>query len=76
VGQVERRVLFEGILDVDFSIILKICRATSEKIHHKLQKYSAADRVLVDKDGMAAQFPVHISSAEPLFLPTERTRVS
>jgi aminoglycoside 6-adenylyltransferase len=68
-GQMERRVLFEGMLDVDFSIIPKrIVEQLQNKIPPQIAEiFSRGTRVLVDKDGMAAQFLVHISSAEPLY---------
>jgi len=68
-GQMERRVLFEGMLDVDFSIIPK--RIVEQLLQNKIppqiaEIFSRGIRVLVDKDGMAAQFPVQVSSGEPL----------
>ena len=68
-GQIERRVLFEGMLDVDFSIIPKriVERLLQNNIPPQIAEiFSRGARVFIDKDGMAAQFHVYISSAESL----------
>lgn len=67
-GQMERRVLFEGMLDVDFSIIPKeIAQQLMEDgIPPQIAEiFRRGTRVLVNKDGNAAQISAHISSAEP-----------
>jgi len=55
-SQMERRVLFEGMLDVYFSIIPKrIVEQLQNRIPPQIAEvFSRGNRVLVDKDGIAA----------------------
>lgn len=67
-GQVERRVLFEGMLDVDFSIIpLKVAvYLLQDNIPPQIvEVFNRGVRVLVDKSGEAARMLSRISSIKP-----------
>jgi len=78
--EMERRVLFEGMLDVDFSIIPKEnadqllqSGVTPQIAAEIVNTFGRGMRVILDKDGMAAQFRAPISSiaAPPPRPPTQ-----
>lgn len=76
-GQMERRVLFEGMLDVDFSIIPRevILRLLQGEIPPQiLEIFKRGVHVLLDKDGITSQLYRRFSSVElpPPHPPTER----
>lgn len=76
--EVERRVLFEGMLDVDFPII------PEERVRQLLKEippdvaaqladtFGRGVRVLVDKDGVIAQLVSRIPSDKPVSFPPEK----
>lgn len=70
-GDKERRVLFEGMLDVDFAIIPKrrvqqlLQNGVTPQIQAEISNvFGRGMRVLVDKDGIGAQMQKVISSIE------------
>jgi len=74
--QMERRVLFKGMLDVDFSIIPK--RIVQQRLVDGIppqiaEIFSRGTRVLLDKDGIADRFATYVSSVEP-WLPRPPTQ--
>ncbi len=73
-GGMERRVLFAGGLDVDFSIIP--CAKAEEMIQHGIPPEVAevirrGSRVLLDKDGLAARLNPLSAEPAPSRLPTQ-----
>lgn len=80
-GEMERRVLFEGMLDVDFSIIPveKFRRRVQQFMKNEIPPQVATQildvfrrgmQVLLDKDGMIDQLQTILTSIETLPLPS------
>ncbi|MCL1905908.1 MAG: aminoglycoside 6-adenylyltransferase [Clostridiales bacterium] len=71
-GAKEKRVLFDGALDVDFNIL------TKDAMHAAIQNGQAAGilgrgyRVLLDKDGFAASLPPVTGASRAFAMPSEK----
>jgi len=70
-GEMERRVLFEGMLDVDFSVVPqesahKLIRAgiSQQTARQIADTFGRGMRVLIDKDGMLERLRALVSSIE------------
>lgn len=66
-GGMERRVLFEGMLDVDFAIfpIKDIQYLVQNEISQQVAEiFGRGTRILLDKDGMASQIQLRVSSVK------------
>lgn len=73
-GEMERRVLFKGGLDVDFSIIP--CAKVEQMVQHGFppeiaEVFRRGMRVLLDRDGLATRLKLHDTEPIPPRPPTE-----
>jgi aminoglycoside 6-adenylyltransferase len=76
-GGMERRVLFEGMIDVDFAFFseekINLLREMSPEMIMQLQDiFGRGMRVLFDKDGIVHQLQSYTSSRVPYLPPTQQ----